>query len=108
MSDLAQPINHSLPTKQGLASEHPHPTALRYLQIALILGILTAAEVAIMYVEALKHTRAWLLIALSALKFFLVGAFYMHLKFDSRLFTWFFFGGLALAASLILALMTLL
>jgi cytochrome c oxidase subunit 4 len=75
--------------------------------MAVVLGLITAAEIGIMYVHDLKAVRNWMLVALSALKFALVAMFYMHLKFDHRLFSWFFVGGLALAASLILAFMSL-
>ena len=47
------------------------------------------------------------LILLSAVKFGMVVAFYMHLKFDNRLFTGLFVGCLAIAASVVLAIMTL-
>src|SRR5689334_20191896 len=75
--------------------------------MAVILGLITAFEVGVMYVPELKMVRPWILITLSAVKFALVAMFYMHLKFDHRLFSWFFVGGLALTASLILAFMTL-
>jgi len=47
------------------------------------------------------------LLTLSALKFALVVMFYMHLKFDHRLFSWLFVVPMALAAAVILALMKL-
>jgi cytochrome c oxidase subunit IV len=93
--------------EQAHATEHPHPTALRYIQIAVVLALITAGEVAVYYIEALASLLPILLIGLSALKFGLVAAFYMHLKFDSRLFTGFFVGGLLLAGSVVLAIMTL-
>jgi cytochrome c oxidase subunit 4 len=89
--------------------EHPHPQSATYIKIAVVLGIITALEVAVYYIltaemEALLPPT---LLLLSALKFGLVVAFYMHLKFDSRLFTGLFLGGLALALSVVLAIMTM-
>ena len=87
---------------------HPaHPTTATYLKIAAILGIVTAIEVAIFYVTALKGVLVPALIVLSAAKFALVAMFYMHLKFDERLFSMFFVGGLMLATGVITALLFL-
>jgi cytochrome c oxidase subunit IV len=106
VSEHAHSLDHGA-VAVAQASEHGHPTAAKYIQMAVILGLITAFEVGVMYVHELKAVRPWILIALSAVKFALVAMFYMHLKFDHRLFGWFFVGGLALAASLILAFMTL-
>ena len=48
------------------------------------------------------------LVLLSGAKFALVVMFYMHLKYDARLFSGLFVGGLALAISVSFALMALL
>jgi cytochrome c oxidase subunit 4 len=98
---------HSEAIEHGHVEEHAHPSAAKYIQIAVILGIITALEVAVYYVEQIKVVLPQLLIGMSALKFGIVAAYYMHLKFDSRLFTWFFCGGLALAGSVVLAFMAL-
>ncbi len=84
-----------------------HPGARRYIEIAAILGIITAIEVAIYYVPSLRPVLVPTLLVLSALKFGIVVAFYMHLKFDHRLFTRFFIAFLALAGLVITALMAL-
>jgi cytochrome c oxidase subunit 4 len=102
--------DHPEQIEPGQATEHAHPSARRYIQIAVILGVITALEVGLYYIPHEYGFYQFLspsLIALSAIKFGIVGAFYMHLKFDSKLFTYFFVGGLALAASLVLAFMTL-
>ncbi|MGH2584605.1 MAG: cytochrome C oxidase subunit IV family protein [Dehalococcoidia bacterium] len=77
--------------------EHSHPGNAEYVRIALILGAITAVEVAIYYLDLNKLTLISALVVLSATKFGLVAAFFMHLKFDSRVFTTFFFGGLVMA-----------
>ena len=91
-------------------TEHAHPSARKYIQIAVILGVITALEVGLYYIPreyGFSRFLAPSLITLSALKFGIVAAFYMHLKFDSKLFSYFFVGGLVLAASVVLAFMTL-
>lgn len=87
--------------------EAAHPTPRTYVKIAALLGAITAFEVGIFYVEAIKDALIPIFIVLSAVKFVLVAMFYMHLKFDERLFSWLFVGGLLLASFLILALMAL-
>jgi len=87
--------------------EKAHPTPITYVKIASILVLLTALEVAIFYVESLESILIPLFLVLSAVKFVLVAMFYMHLKFDSRIFSGFFITGLLLATAVIVALMAL-
>ena len=56
----------------------------------MILTVITAIEVAVFYVPALKPMLVPILLVLSAVKFALVAMFYMHLKFDHKLFSWLF------------------
>ncbi len=87
--------------------EHAHPGAREYLVIAIILTVITAVEVAVYYVPSMRPVLVPVLLTLSAVKFTLVALFYMHLKFDHRLFTWLFGIGIVLATAVILALMKL-
>src|SRR5512134_2285291 len=86
---------------------HPHPGAKEYLAIAVVLTVITAVEVAIFYVPQLRPVLVPSLLVLSALKFSLVAMFYMHLKFDHRLFSWLFVVPMVIAAAVIVALMKL-
>ncbi|MBI1795830.1 MAG: cytochrome C oxidase subunit IV family protein [Candidatus Eisenbacteria bacterium] len=88
-------------------SEHAHPGAKAYVGIAVILTVITAFEVAIFYIPQMHPVLVPSLLTLSALKFTLVVMFYMHLKFDHRLFSWLFVMPMILAAAVILALMKL-
>ena len=72
-----------------------------------MLAILTAVEVAVFYVEVLEPAFLPIFLILSVAKFALVVLFYMHLKFDSRLFSGVFVGGLLLAISVAVVLMAL-
>ena len=85
-----------------------HPTAMTYLKIAAILGIVTFIEWAVFFPEnLLDSVKLTVFSVLSVFKFALVAMFYMHLKFDERLFSMFFVGGLMLASGVITALLVL-
>jgi cytochrome c oxidase subunit 4 len=96
--------------------EHGHPTPGVYAKIGFILFVLTALEVALY--EITYGTSAGvmgdlttlfvpILLTLSAAKFALVAAFYMHLKQDSRLLSGLFVFPLIIAAVVVVALMVL-
>ena len=89
------------------AHERAHPGAKEYLAIATVLTVITAVEVAVFYIPSMKPMLVPILLTLSAVKFGLVAAFYMHLKFDHRLFSWLFVLPMLLAIFVILALMKL-
>lgn len=95
-------------TAQGaVAMERPHPTPARYVLIAVVLTAVTVVEVGVYYIDALRSAFLAIFLGLSAVKFALVAMFYMHLRFDSRLFSVLFFGGLVLASLIAVALMGL-
>lgn len=87
---------------------HPvHGTRL-YWVIGVWLFVLTALEIIAYYVEeALGPAVTGVILALSAAKFVLVVMFYMHLKFDSKVFTGVFLFPMALAALVITSLTVL-
>lgn len=74
-----------------------HASVGFYWMIGGILTVITALEVAVFYIEALRPVLVPVLLALSAAKFALVVMFFMHLKFDSKIFTGVFLAGLTLA-----------
>jgi cytochrome c oxidase subunit 4 len=90
-------------------AEHHHPGWSTYWKVALILTLITVGEVWMYYVPAIYNSRVFVpaLLALSALKFGIVVAFYMHLKYDHKLFRALFTGPLFIAACTLLALMFL-
>ena len=89
------------------AVEEHHPQAPTYITVAIILTILTAFEIGVFYTPFLQVILVPLLIILAILKFILVAAFYMHLHFDSRVFSALFIFPLGLAALIVLSLMLL-
>ncbi len=89
------------------ALEHAHPGAKTYTIVGVILAIFTMVEVWAYTFEPIRPWLVPLLLVLSACKFVMVVGFYMHLKFDHALFTGVFGFGLAVAASIITALLFL-
>ena len=89
--------------------EHPHPTWSTYWKVAVILTVITIAEVWAYYIPSFVASRGFVptLLILSAAKFAIVVMFYMHLKDDHRLFRVLFTGPLFIAALTRLALMFL-
>ena len=91
----------------GDAAHTGHPTPATYFKVAMVLSILTAIEVAIFYVTPLSYGIIPILAVLSIGKFALVVMYYMHLKFDSKIFTGMFFFGMMVATGVTFALMAL-
>jgi cytochrome c oxidase subunit 4 len=87
--------------------QHAHPTAKKYLGIAIILTFITVIEVAVFYIPSMHQFLPPILLTLSALKFALVAMFYMHLKFDHRLYSWVFVVPMCFATAVILAFLAL-
>jgi len=78
--------------------DHPdHPTDAKYIRVAIVLGIVTALEVATYFVDIPGVLLVTMLMVMMVFKFFYVAAWFMHLRFDSPLFTKFFVTGLVLA-----------
>lgn len=67
-----------------------------YVKVAILLAILTAIEVATYFYDFGSAEVPSLLLLMVA-KFAVVVAYFMHLRFDSKLFTYMFVGGLVLA-----------
>lgn len=84
-----------------------HASPGSYWLIGGILTVITAVEVAIFYIPALDPVLVPVLLILSAAKFVLVVMFFMHLKFDSKIYTGLFLSGMVLASFMMVALVLL-
>lgn len=82
------------------AHAEKHPGALEYAQIGIILAVITAVEVVIYYIDMSHTLLVTVLMVLSATKFSMVVLWFMHLKFDHRLFSSMFILGFLLAVSI--------
>lgn len=89
---------HPAPREQEELAHHPSPR--KYVGIAVILAIVTAVEVAIYYIPALLDLIVPLLLAFAVIKFIFVAMYFMHLKFDSKVFRRFFLIGIFLALAI--------
>jgi len=91
----------------GAHGSEPHASNKTYVLIAVVLGVITAVEVMVFYIEALHPVLVPILVSLSATKFALVVSFFMHLKYDGKILRGLFIGPLAVAAAIILGMMAL-
>ena len=88
---------------------HAHPTWKQYKWVALILTLITVVEVWIYYIPSFVASKLFVpsLLIMSAVKFAIVVMFYMHLKYDHRLFRALFTGPLIIAVVTLISLMFL-
>ena len=91
-----------------LTRKDGHGTPAFYAIVGLILAVITLVEFLIFYVESLGVLLIPIMLILSLMKFVIVVAFFMHLRFDNKLFTYLFFAGFLLAAVIAVALLVLL
>ena len=91
------------------AHTHAHPTWKQYKWVALILTAITVVEVWIYYIPSFVASKLFVpaLLIMSAVKFAIVVLYYMHLKYDARLFRALFTGPLIIAVVTIISLMFL-
>jgi cytochrome c oxidase subunit IV len=97
-------------TREIMHDQHSHPVhgTRTYWTIGVILFFVTAFEILAYYLEEnLGPAAVPTILILSAAKFALVVMFFMHLKYDSKVFSGIFLFPLALAALVIGALFLL-
>jgi cytochrome c oxidase subunit 4 len=87
------------PGQARIPGHRGHPDESEYVKVGLFLGAVTAIEVIIYSFSIPRTLFIAMLIVLSATKFAVVVMWFMHLRFDSKLFTTAFVTGLALAAA---------
>jgi cytochrome c oxidase subunit 4 len=96
------------PSEQAHAA-HAHPTWKTYVIVGAILMVITAVEVAAYYTPAWEASRIYVpsMLLLSTAKFIIVVMFYMHLKYDHKLFRALFTGPFIVAALTLIAFLFL-
>ena len=86
-----------------------HPGWSTYWKVAIVLTFITAVEVSAYYIPA--WSKSWVyvpsMLVMSTVKFFIVAMYYMHLKYDHKLFRTLFTGPLLLAGLTMIGLMFL-
>ena len=93
------PVESSLKSRRPRPTVH-HPTPRQYVNIAILLGVITSAEVAVYYIESLRGVLVALILGFMAIKFTLVVRWFMHVKFDAPGYGRIFATGLALALTI--------
>jgi len=93
------------PSAAGRWARHPSPK--EYVRIAIVLALVTAAEVAVYYIDWIHENDLLipLLFLFALIKFALVAMWFMHLRFDSRTYARFFLIGIAGAVTLYTAVL---
>jgi cytochrome c oxidase subunit 4 len=88
----------------GGATDHAHGLSdMGYVKIAIILALMTGMEVGLSYAGLPGGVFMFLLLTLMVLKFWTVVSYFMHLKFDSKIFSRLFYAGLFLAVGVFVA-----
>ncbi len=90
--------------REGLPAEDvTHPGPKQYVIVAVVLAVVTAAEVALYYMGFIPEAAVIaLLMVMMVIKFALVALWFMHLRFDSRIYRRLFITGIILAISVFL------
>jgi cytochrome c oxidase subunit IV len=83
-----------------------HPGPREYVKVAVALAVATGAEVALFYMNLPHALFVLLLLFFAAIKFSLVVLWFMHLRFDNRLFQRLFILGLSLATAVYLIVLS--
>ena len=88
--------------------DHAHPSDWAYVKIAVALALITALEVFTYFETVLDWGVALVpsLIIMMIVKFYLVATWFMHLRFDSKLFGRMFTAGLILAVGVYVVTLT--
>ena len=82
--------NINLPEFKKIPKKPGHATPVIYAWVGFWVAIITLIEFGIFYVESLGVLMIPILLILSLLKFIMVVGFFMHLRFDNKVFTYMF------------------
>jgi cytochrome c oxidase subunit IV len=98
------------PERRGAPARRPHgahPTPREYVRIAIVLFVITVMEVSTYYLQPPRSILVPVLFVFTFIKFSLVVLWFMHLRFDSRMYSRFFVMGLATAITLYVVVLLL-
>ena len=106
MSAPAEPV---VPSPSGPSDHHVAEQGKFwiYIQIAMLLAVITGLELVTVYLPFLKWLLVTVLVVLSTVKFMFVIFYFMHLRWDKAFCTILFFIGLVLAGGTMWALLQL-
>ncbi len=98
---------HAATASDAHAAHHDDGKFHLFVQIAMILAVITGVEIVLIYIPIAKWLVVTSLVVLSLVKFLMVIFWFMHLKFDKAFCTILFFIGLVLAGGTVGALMAI-
>ena len=101
--------HHANVDHAAMGIDKEHPTWSTYWKVAVILTLITVVEVWIYYIPSFVASKAFVpaLLIMSAVKFYIVVMFYMHLRYDHKLFRVLFTGPLIIAVFTLIGLLFL-
>jgi cytochrome c oxidase subunit 4 len=106
MSSTTEHVEHAEAADHGHDEHHGHdghvPSDSYFIRIALILALVTALETSTYWWGSwfdgnLDRAVVPALLIMMAIKFVMIVSVFMHLKFDSKVFSFMFYTGLVLA-----------
>jgi cytochrome c oxidase subunit IV len=102
---MATDTDHAHDAAHDEHAEHAeHWSDFQYVKLAILLAVVTAVEVLLSYIkDDMGGFFLPTLLILMAFKFMAVVLYFMHLKFDNRLFSIMFYMGLFLAIGVYVA-----
>lgn len=107
-------VSHDTPaeTAHGAHGEHEHgehhPTEKQYVVVALILAVLTGIEAFTYFKSVLDWGRVLMpaLLVMMGVKFYLIAAYFMHLRYDQKILRRVFLTGIVLAVAVYVIALT--
>ena len=105
-------VTHDTASHDTEAHEQHHPSDALYWKVGALLGVLTLLEVSTYFItdDPYSHDAAPILIGSLILmmiaKFAVIVGYFMHIKFDNKLFRNVFLSGLVLAVGVYLVVLT--
>ncbi|MEO6158957.1 MAG: hypothetical protein ABIQ39_15180 [Ilumatobacteraceae bacterium] len=98
MSTAIEPIEQEVDEDEFYEAQNvgTHKPMRYYVVVALVLAAMTGLETSTYWLD-FGHFFMPVLLTMMILKFFAVVLLFMHLKFDSKVFAFLFYSGLALA-----------
>lgn len=112
MSDHVHPGETSVGTAVLDGAVAPYPRNRLYVKIAIVLAVITGAEVMTHVVPDAfggmgSPTFVTALLVMMFAKFWAVAYFFMHLKWDNKILTWAFYSGFIVAGAVYLAVLAM-
>ena len=110
LTTTAEPDENHGAQVDGHGPEYAHgPTDRQYVIVAIVLSLLTGIEVFTYFRSVYNFGRTLmpLLMVLMGIKFYLIAAYFMHLRYDKAVLRRFFLVGIGLAGFVyVMALLT--